>query len=647
MKKIISAFAVIIICVLAALPCFADDYDNSGYECFRGSLYDGVSSPVLLPSQCSSSKYILSYSGWCSGSGAYCEVTYISLPSDCESLTLVDLGAPDNFRLQFSGGQAPCRVVRYDLVRSEIASDSESFSSLFLSPGRYGITYTNVPVVDSNGNTIFEPAVDNSGKFHLHGYLDDNLIMHYAVSYDGSAQTLLNPNNDIYNVSFYAIDGNNSDCGSPLSLPTPDFKSMFDADIDKAWFERGYDIGYDIGEYIVYSPFPYQSENTYKKGYYSKFDSDGSEYQMTTLPSPRLFLDTDTVSTTHNALCDFDCIGFYNNRDYGGVFNYDNVAVIAVIDYNGKTIILRNDLTISSILALQKHDNLIIKGTHDFSNPTDINANGITDLDSFAEYLKYLFDNLTNNIGIISDNLAIKIRNALYETNWHSVIGTGFSDILPDFFSTLRTVYHEVEFDTDYDLPALVNAVTPLFDDVSAVSLPDLGGLLAPMMNTLDIDPNGNFFTDLTAHFDSLFGDIDGQYDLALGDIETHLGNLVADVGEISADIDLNARALVIPDVNVCSNRLASTDNNLKNKFGIVDDVKDGFEDIKDIIEDSDNSPPDWSFTVFGKQMKLVDWSMYDDYRGKIQNVFVCIAYVLLAKYIYKTLPSAIGDESG
>ncbi|MBQ8966266.1 hypothetical protein [Ruminococcus sp.] len=608
----------------------------------------------------------------------YSTVSNLYVQKTKEPMTLDYSSSNSGYVISIPNGVYYWNWITYDKngVRSSNDTVTQKNSSNFAVSSNMAF-YPAIPLVNSDTGHIIEPEkVSHSGLFHLHSFVDDKGVINLSVSteYPGSC-----------NVTYYACDISQwnefitlNEVSKTLSQYVLGSLVTFDNLDDTSWYERyfqkysekviknfksGYEIGQDIGEGELESMWivPYsQDSKILPRGSFNRSDSSavGSNDDYPSLPSPRAFVGSGVVSSSSSAEASLSVPTFMSYAaDYGGVYSSRDLVIFAIVQVpDGDSIeyvILGDEFDLGAIYSNQFIKNgivapIIAPQLPDPDNYGESSGGTINSLDDLARYLKYLFDNLTENVSIIANNQAINIRNQIASINWHSLIGTGFHDFsLSDIIDSFRDLFEVIEIDTDYDLSSLASTLAPLLPDASnSFSLPDLTTALAPVMNSLDIAPNGEF----ALHLDSLFDDINGQYELALGDINTELGDLKgelsASVTDLSNEIDLTVKNTFLPDVEVISDRLELSDDRLKSKFSFVRDVSDGLGEIRNTIEDSETSPPDWKFTVFGKTMTFVDWSAYDTYRSKIHGVFVAVAYVLLARYIIKTLPSAIGDEN-
>ncbi|MBP1534564.1 MAG: hypothetical protein IK999_10650 [Ruminococcus sp.] len=326
-----------------------------------------------------------------------------------------------------------------------------------------------------------------------------------------------------------------------------------------------------------------------------------------------------------------------------------------------------------------------------------------------ARYWECQMSNLAIMLNNMTLNIREQIESINWHDVVGTGVGDYFRDLVFYLDHVFRT--YELDTDYDL-MSLVREITPLLENSGGFPELPDLTGAFAPVLASADLNPTGNFVPHLDGLFDSLgdgfelslgglstqltpffgdttlslggintqlgdlnnkltpyFGDTTlalgglntqlgdlnnkltpffGDTTLALGDINTQLGDLAVEVGEISTEINANVNTLMLPDIDELDTRISRTDNKLKEKFTFVNDVKDSFDEVRETIDESDESPPDWKFTWRRNnkvvEMYLVDWQGFQPYRIKIQHILLAVAYVLLAKYIFKTLPGCFGD---
>lgn len=715
MKKIFALMICLVMSFSICLPAFADTLDDNGFNLIdpTSSLFHYVEDNNIyfggiglecdnLPDDYVEVGYVLNY---CldvkHSTGAYmrgCSSLHFAVKSSCEYLKGEILGnsivikMPDNSPFYFRQTSYFQDKDTLDLIQN---TDTTYAGDKQVAPYRNYALFCDLPI-HLNDGTVLEPPVDKSNKFELHTFLDDELVWHYSISPKNGLGSL--GSNESYQVVWYVVDGS-VESGNGIHSTFDGSSGKFYSDITSDefnWFDTYFNSftenfikGYYIGEGLFdglldsrYGPTAYEHSYYYTKASTSSFKMP-SDFDIS-IYSPRLFNGTSNISHHQYATTTLNVVDFAANKSNGGVFAYDNIAVIAVIQDGDSKIGLRHSFSVSEVLSQKKNVVTGFEDTESFLPPSDVlGDDGITDISSFARYLKYLFDTLTRNIAIMNNNLALEIRKQIASINWNSLISFNpasdadyilngfrlmFNEIWIDtdydldyLLDGLRGLFTSIEIDTDYDLSSLLSELMPLLKDTQ-LSLPDLSSALAPAFANVDLTPEGQFAnylgglnTDLSLHLDSLLGDVNAELGtikneltLSTGEITSSLGGiknqLSASVGELSSEINSNINATFLPDVDLINQRLDESDEKLKSKFKFVSDVQDGMEGVRQSILDSESAPPDFSFTWKGIKLNLIDWSVYTPYRKKIGNMLTAIAYILLIKYIYRTLPGTLGE---
>lgn len=549
------------------------------------------------------------------------DVTYLSASKDSNYLYL---RTPDDSYMYY---------IVYSCYSSKPpVLDSSVTSERSVTVGYDGAFISYLPVHFNDG-TVLEPPKDISDMFQLHAFLDDELTWHYSISHRDGMGAI--GSNESYEFQWWVFDNSvEKDYGAVIASDfyntfiysefTPDKSSFYEEYFRPLLYKWYRETDPAFQEDVEFTMQWLQLLSGISHSYdYGSFDSpsftpsSGKKFNVNDY-SPRQYYGRSSLTHRQYAYKDLSVPELANLRNTSGSFkDSDSICIIAITEVDGEQILLRHEFSISDVLALQKN---LVTGYEDTIKPvppSDFNdGEGISNLSDFARYLRYLFETLTSNINIIARNLSLDIKYQISTINWHSLIGTGFSDFsLKDILDGFRSLFSSIEIDTDYDLPSLVDTLRPLLTE-NQLSLPDL-----------------------TMHLDKLFGDTE----LALNNINAGLvdfkNDISASVGDLSAEINGNVKATFVPDVDVIGKRISDSSDNLMSKFMFVLTVKSSWDEVRATIKSSETTPPDFSFTIKGQQMFLVDWSLFDQYRTKIHGVLVAISYLLLLKHITKTLP--------
>lgn len=496
---------------------------------------------------------------------------------------------------------------------------SGTFGSFSLGFNRLSVL---VPFTDNNGN-VFTP--ESLPQFELNG-ISSSETFHYSVTSLSS---------DIGSFDFYLFPSSFSESGGAVTniISTPTYITEIPASAQ-------YEIEND-----GFASFVDSLQSTYNSvtsggllpsiHYFAECNLtilrnrtfDPASYSLPYVKLGTLNLNNHFHQTSGGQYLDLKAIASSNS----GVYAFDNLCIVAVAHKDNRDFLGRLDFSVSALR------NTSVVPPNDIINSDTYSGGVVTDLQELAMYIKYLFETSDHNISVEFHNFTAYLQHIPWKNIVEEGVYYGFSDVIPRL--------QDIEFDTDFDLPSLMNELSPLLQNTQ-LSLPDLTGALAPYFNGLDITPTGNFAgflgnmnNNFQLHLDSLFDDINHS----VTDLSTELHDSVTD---LSTEINNNTTEIFVPDLDDMNDRLELSGTLLSNKFKFVDDVKVNLEDVRDTIANSSESPPDWHFTVFGVRLFLVDWSVYEPYRGTVKNIFVCIAYILLFKHIYKTIPLNGGDDS-
>ncbi|SEL08703.1 hypothetical protein [Ruminococcus albus] len=554
-------------------------------------------------------------------SNGHTRARYFYLPSSCTQLTFYTDSSGRVVLSKSPNSSSFYEVVnRFDFDSQQFnVSSGGGYVSSFSSPDANWLFISYLQVLDENGNVFIPDALP---QFHLN-LLSISDQLHYNVS---------NVSSDIGSIDYYLFPSSFPASGGAVRniITSPVAISEIPAsvyyEIENDGFASVIDTAFDVYN-SVHGLMP--AVTFYSHSSVSRLNRifDVSSYSL-----PYVKLGTYNINghfgvSGGGQYLDLNKIA--NNSS--GVYAYDNLCIIAVGHKNERDFIARVDFNVSSLR------NSSVVPPNDVIDSNTYQGGTITDLQELANYLKYLFENSDHNLSVEFHNFTAYIQHIPWKSMIEEGIYYGFSDVIPRL--------QDLVFDTDFDLPSLMNELAPLLQN-NQLSLPDLTGALAPYFNGLDITPTGNFAgllgnmnNNFQLHLDSLFDDINNS----VTDLSTDLHDSVTD---LSTEINNNTTEIFVPDLDDMNDRLELSGTLLSNKFKFVDDVKDNLEDVRDTIANSSESPPDWHFTVFGVRLFLVDWSVYEPYRGTVKNIFVCIAYILLFKHIYKTIPLNGGDDS-
>jgi len=83
--------------------------------------------------------------------------------------------------------------------------------------------------------------------------------------------------------------------------------------------------------------------------------------------------------------------------------------------------------------------------------------------------------------------------------------------------------------------------------------------------------------------------------------------------------------------------------NKINLKFGFIEQIKELVSDLFSISRFRANNAPNWNITWNGVTFSIIDFSVFDQYRGTLHGIIIGIMYVSFFLRLYKRLPGIIG----
>ena len=119
-----------------------------------------------------------------------------------------------------------------------------------------------------------------------------------------------------------------------------------------------------------------------------------------------------------------------------------------------------------------------------------------------------------------------------------------------------------------------------------------------------------------------------------LGDLITNLGTSI--VNGFKSIIEY----LFVPSDNIFSD----VQDMFNEKFGIFNQVSNL---LKTLTFADDSAKPNFNIKLYGKTMKFIDFSFFDDYRTFIHNVILMIAYFKFIIWVVNNAPAVVTGTGG
>lgn len=328
---------------------------------------------------------------------------------------------------------------------------------------QYAVLYMEARRV--NGDPFFKPT-----RMTLNYFLDESdLEFHFnaTVESDGAP----------YKLTYYEVPSSvtfSSYQKQPVQYKRESFLITASGDTPYSWFKQNFtdllkevarkvfEVGNNIFSFdpnveSYKSVYYYSADTVTAIGYQSGFDMSDytNDYQIlgsidVTGPTQQ------TMRQTFNL--DVDRMDYLNHL--GGLYNYDEIGVICVLEMNNAVEIARFDFSRSAIKALNHEPNFLISPIQTIQLPADTSIGEINDLNDLAEYLNYVY-NTTNTNNYITYNNTIA---DLQSIPWGDYISTGFTNGFANFMPTLSAEFDSL-FGSLFDDFA-IDFTTPSDDDM-------------------------------------------------------------------------------------------------------------------------------------------------------------------------------------
>ena len=469
MKKLfLCVFSSIVFIFLSAFPASAEiTSDSAGNTVFvtpifnpEKSFYNG-GSPVLDDSVNIPSGFnLIGYSVGNSPYSAFSHVTFYYAPSS--AIPVCAYESNDYIYFHASGFfKVVDKVYKSD---ESMVYESSSTLSNVVNPQKLVLF---VPCVDLDGNII---VPDSIPVFDLNG-ISSSDSFHYSVTNTSGLDSF----------DFYLFPSSFPVTGGVVTniISIPTYITEISASEQLAIQDDGFASFVD-GLQDTY--------NTLSSGgllpsihYFAECSSVATSHSFSPNSYSLPYVKLGSLSTTshfglHSGGQFLDLNAISNSNS--GVYAYDNLCIVAVGHKDNRDILARLDFSVSAL----RNTSVVLP--NDIIDSNTYQGGTITDLQELANYIKYLFENSDHNLSVEFHNFTAYLQHIPWKSMIEEGVYFGFSDVIPRL--------QDIEFDTDFDLPSLMNELSPLLQNTQ-LSLPDLTGALAPYFNGFDITPTGNF----------------------------------------------------------------------------------------------------------------------------------------------------------
>jgi hypothetical protein len=102
-------------------------------------------------------------------------------------------------------------------------------------------------------------------------------------------------------------------------------------------------------------------------------------------------------------------------------------------------------------------------------------------------------------------------------------------------------------------------------------------------------------------------------------------------------------KTLFIPRTDYFSTKISILKDTLFAKMPFINQISVAMSEFIQIITYSSSTKPVFSFTMYGKTMNIIDFSMFESYRLYIHGIILFFAYFYYIRRVIKSLPGLIG----
>lgn len=425
---------------------------------------------------------------------AYIYVTY--MPSNCDYIIIPDTIGSDgvvigNRDVYLSGHSSDGNVVRpftamyrYESIDPDTGRTNTLEDHYTLTSNGISGSYTNQYVFynelfmtakRTNGDDFYKPSA-----LTLSYLLDDDLKFHFTATVTSDGQP--------YKLTYFAVPSSVS-FPSYLAKPVTYNYSRFLVEADGTtgfrWIQENFpllvrdlgrnifnntvwDIGDDIQEdYTPYGEYYYWSAGDERAKPYSINDFEITDYtnDYQILGGFDLTGPSQIVNRPQFTL---NVPGMDIKNHLHGLYDYDNIAVIAVLEMNNSTEIARFDFSRSEVKSLKHTPNYIVSPINTIDLPED-STGEVEDLQSLAEYLRYVYNTTNNNNYITYNNTIADLQSIPWDDYIATGIANGFANFMPNLSAEFDSLFGSLfdDFGVDFTIPSDsdLEAMQQLVDD--------------------------------------------------------------------------------------------------------------------------------------------------------------------------------------
>lgn len=251
----------------------------------------------------------------------------------------------------------------------------------------------------------------------------------------------------------------------------------------------------------------------------------------------------------------------------------------------------------------------------------------------------YYIDNKYNQGQLVSELSSFRIRGSLGYEIALSTIHFKYNDEL--FFNADESDFFARFVDTGYGnckppTPDRVTPVVPVVPTEPTTEAPTIGegdyeGDSAETSKNI-LDNVKQILTNIANLPKNIANAIYNFFSDLLSGILTGLNNL-------KDGLIQGLKDLFIPS----DNAFTDIKDIVNEKFGFISQIKDLLSAFVNYTFADSDTPPEFNINYKGKEISIIDWSLYAPYRMTVHFIIIAISYLSFIMRLYKRLPGYIG----
>lgn len=90
-------------------------------------------------------------------------------------------------------------------------------------------------------------------------------------------------------------------------------------------------------------------------------------------------------------------------------------------------------------------------------------------------------------------------------------------------------------------------------------------------------------------------------------------------------------------------NHFEELSNKINEKFGFISQIQELLSDLFNFSSSRSSTVPSWNITYAGVTVSIIDFTAFEQYRGVVHGIIICIMYLSFLLRLHRRLPGIIG----